>query len=85
MQKPSLGRVVLALVEPTTNGGADIAPAVVVRVGAAHDDGSHTVNVKADLDSSTSPKWMTGVRLCPDEETARAYDGAAAFWPPRAR
>ncbi|WP_406324477.1 hypothetical protein [Streptomyces niveus] len=85
MQTPSLGRVVLVLVNPITNGGFDVAPATVVRVGAEHPDGTWTVNVKADLDASTTAKWLTSVRLHPDEETARAYDGTAAYWPPRAR
>lgn len=85
MQTPSLGRVVLVLVSPVTNGGSDVAPATVVRVGPEHADGSRTVNVKADLDSSTTAKWMTSVRLHADEEAARSHDGAAAFWPPRVR
>lgn len=85
MQTPSLGRVVLVLVNPVTNGGSDLAPATVVRVGLKHSDGTWAVNVKADLDAPTTAKWLTSVRLHPDEETAREYDGQAAFWPPRAR
>lgn len=85
MQTPSLGRVVHVLVNALTNSGSDIAPATVVRVGAERDDGSWTVNVKADLDAATTAKWMTGVRLFATENDARAYDGPAAFWPPRTR
>lgn len=85
MQTPSLGRVVLVLVNPVTNGGSDVAPATVVRVGPEHPDGTWTVNVKADLDASTTAKWLTSVRLHPDEESARECKGFAAFWPPRAR
>ncbi|MFJ9214232.1 hypothetical protein [Streptomyces sp. NPDC102264] len=85
MQTPSLGRVVHVLVNPITNNGSDIAPATVVRVGPKHADGSWSVNLKADLDASTTARWLTSVRLHADEETARGYDGAAAFWPPRVR
>lgn len=85
MQTPSLGRVVLVLVSAVTNSGADVAPATVVHVGAEHGDGSWTVNVKVDLDSATTAKWLTGIRLFPDEVAARAFDGGAAFWPPRTR
>ena len=82
-QTPTLGRVVLVLVAPVTNNGSDIAPATVVRVSGNPDGWS--VNLKVDLDGATTAKWLTSVRLFDTEETARAYDGAAAFWPPRAR
>lgn len=85
MQTPSLGRVVLVLVNPVTNGGSDVAPATVVRVGPEHADGSRTVNVKVDLDASTTAKWMTSVRLFDTEEAARECKGFAAFWLPRVR
>lgn len=85
MQTPSLGRVVHVLVNALTNSGSDVAPATVVHVGSERDDGSWTVNLKVDLDSATTAKWLTGVRLFPDEAAARAFDGEAAFWPPRTR
>ncbi|WP_405611354.1 hypothetical protein [Streptomyces sp. NBC_01508] len=85
MQKPSLGRVVLVLVAPVTNGGSDVAPATVVRVHNQRPDGTWVVGLKVHLDSSTSSRWVKTVRLFPDEEAARANDGEAAFWPPRAR
>lgn len=82
-QTPSLGRVVLVLVNPITNNGADAAPATVTRVWEQRVDGSWTVNLKANLDSPTSSKWCTSVSLFDTEEAARAHDGEAAYWPPR--
>lgn len=85
-QTPSLGRVVHVLVASVTNNGSDIAPATIVRViGSERPDGSWTVGLKVDLDSATPSKWMQVVRLFADEEAARAFDGDAAFWPPRVR
>lgn len=82
-QKPSLGRVVLVLVEPTTNNGSDTAPATVTRVWSEQQDGSWLVNVKVALDS-VSDRWLTSIPLFGTEDDARAYTGPnAAFWPPR--
>ncbi|MGW1463845.1 hypothetical protein ACWCPT_05755 [Streptomyces sp. NPDC002308] len=82
-QTPSLGRVVLVLVNPITNSGADAAPATITRVWEQQPDGSWLVNLKADLDAATSAKWLTSVRLFDTEDAARDHDGEAAFWPPR--
>ncbi|MEU2402811.1 hypothetical protein ABZ609_00495 [Streptomyces rubiginosohelvolus] len=82
-QTPSLGRVVLVLVNPITNNGSDIAPAMVTRVWEQGKDGSWGVNLKANLDSPTTSKWFTSVRLFDTEDEARAHDGEAAYWPPR--
>ena len=82
-QTPSLGRVVLVLVNPITNNGADAAPATVTRVWEQRPDGAWLVNLKAHLDSPTSSKWFTSVALFDTEKAARAHDGEAAYWPPR--
>jgi hypothetical protein len=92
MQMPSLGRIVLVTVHPTTNNGADVAPAVITRV--FRDD---LVNVKVLLDGADGAKAMTSVGLYADREAADAararrdeetphmaeYDFTAAYWPPR--
>lgn len=83
VQTPSLGRVVLALVNPATNNGADVAPAVLTRVWNEQPDGSWVVNCKVNLDGDGSA-WLTSARLFDDEAQARAFGGQALFWPPRA-
>ncbi|MFD9763187.1 hypothetical protein ACFWXI_06540 [[Kitasatospora] papulosa] len=82
-QTPSLGRVVLVLVNPITNNGADAAPATITRVWEQQPDGSSLVNLKAHLDAPTSSKWLTSVRLFDTAEAAQAHDGEAAYWPSR--
>lgn len=83
MQKPSLARMVLAVVDPHFNNGGDVAPAVVTRVGGEHPDGGWIVNLKVHLDA-TGDEWKTSVRLVDTEEDARALGGRhVAFWPPR--
>ena len=74
--KPSLARMVLAVVDPALNNGADVAPAVITRVWS-----DELVNVRVLLDSE-AVLWKTSVSLCADEDTARAK-GHAVYWPPR--
>lgn len=85
-QIPSLGRVVLALVTPEWNNGADVAPAEITRVWSAHPDGGWTVNYKINLDGE-GQQWKTSARLFDTQPEAQAYTAstglAAAFWPPR--
>lgn len=83
MQQPSLGRVVIAVVDPAWNNGAGEAPAEIVRVWS-EGDGFWTVNVKANLDGE-GQRWMTSVRLYESAELARAAGGTAhvAYWPAR--
>lgn len=83
MQTPSLGRVVIAKAEPTQNNGADRAPAVITRVWGEHPQGGWTVNLRVTLDAFTMPTWLTSVRLFDTEDEALAYQGPAAYWPPR--
>lgn len=86
MQQPSLGRVVLAVVNPTMNNGSDVAPATITRVWAENPGGYWVVNYKVTLDSSGADLWVSSARLYADELEAREYvaNGSnAAFWPPR--
>ena len=73
--KPSLGRIVLAPVDPAQNNGADVAPAVITRVWS-----DEIVNVRVLLDSD-AVLWKTSVALCADEEAAKGLH--AVYWPPR--
>lgn len=92
-QKPSVGRIVLVTVHPTTNNGADTAPAVVTRVWS-----DELVNVAVFLDGANGTKAQTSVPLFADREAldaAKARRDAdrhphavdltftAAYWPPR--
>lgn len=75
MQKPSLGRIVLAPVDPAINNGSDVAPALITRVWSGE-----LVNVRVLLDSD-AVLWKTSVSLCADEDAARGMH--AVYWPPR--
>jgi subtilisin-like proprotein convertase family protein len=86
MQKPSLGRVVIALVNPNENNGSDVAPAEITRVWSEREDGTWTINVKVNLDGP-GHIWKTSIHLLDTEEQARAAYGNSpahvAFWPAR--
>lgn len=90
---PSIGRIVHAVVDPAENNGADIAPAVIVRVWPSPDPDAAPnagyVNARVLLDGHDTP-WITSVHLYESEETARAavaehpqLAGRVLFWPPR--
>jgi hypothetical protein len=84
VQTPSLGRVVIVLVEPTMNNGSDVASASITRVWSKHPDGDRwTINAKVTLDSSGGDLWKTSIGLFDTEEQARANGPHSAFWPPR--
>lgn len=91
MQKPSLCRFVLVTVDPHSNNGSDVAPAVITRVWS-----DTLVNVRVFRDG-TDVAWITSVTL---HETREELDEArdareaaaphlagtvyhAAYWPPR--
>jgi hypothetical protein len=80
--KPSLCRMVIAIVDPANNNGADVAPAVITRVWGQQPDGAWTVNVQVFNDSPVS-EWKTSIVLFDTEEQAREHGTHAAFWPPR--
>jgi hypothetical protein len=85
MQEASLGRIVLAKVDPRQNNGSDEAPAVIV---AVNDD--DTVNLRALLDGDAN-LWLTKVKLVDerpdddDEDVETNVSGVqrVAYWPPR--
>jgi hypothetical protein len=85
--KPSVGRIVHALVPPSGNNGAPIAPAIITRVWS--DD---VINIRVFSDGSTGTPLYTSIRLFEDqaaaeawvvEQTSSEWRPVAAFWPPR--
>ena len=91
MQKPSLGRIVLVTVDPHSNNGSDVAPAVITRVWS-----DSMINVRV-LRDGVDVAWMTSITL---HQTREELDDAgdareaaaphlagtvyhAAYWPPR--
>lgn len=91
-QKPSVGRIVLATVHPTTNNGTDIAPAVITRVW-----GDGLVNVQIFRDGASGSHPATSIGLYPNRKELDAAKArrdteqphladttfTAAYWPPR--
>lgn len=86
MQKPSPGRIVIAVGGSAANNGADVAPAVITRVWSEHPDGGWTINATV-LPDYGQPVFASSTRLFDTEEEARANlphpSSIAAFWPPR--
>lgn len=92
----TVGRIVHVLVDPASNNGSDIAPAIITRVFS--DD---LVNYRILLDANGEPVWRSSAKLCADEAAARfahaewvkvANEGGIhgdrptgniAFWPAR--
>lgn len=67
MQKPSVGRIVHVLIDPTMNNGSDVAPAIITRVwpsGGPVDAtgfvGYINVRVLADSDNTL---WLGSINL----------------------
>jgi hypothetical protein len=56
VQKPSVGRIVLVPMDPGTNNGAEVAPAIVTQVWS--DD---LINVRV-FANNTSTEWRTSSR-----------------------
>jgi hypothetical protein len=92
-QRPSVGRIVLVTVEPTTNNGADVAPALITRVWS-----DSLVNVQVFRDAGHGGQAATSVPLYDDRAAldaakaerdnaalphALALTYTAAYWPPR--
>lgn len=85
MQKPSIGRIVVALVPPELNNGSDEAPAVITRVWSEHPAGGWVVNLRILCDSDNTV-WKTSVRLAderPDVVKRNVGAPLVAWWPPR--
>lgn len=76
---PSIGRIVIAIVDPNFNNGSDVCPAIITRVW-----GPNMVNIKT-LNDSTNTEWKTSVTLYHDEVAARAPGAVSrcCFWPAR--
>lgn len=79
--KPSIGCIVLVPIQPDSNNGSDVAPAIITRVWDEHPLHGWLVNVRVLCDGEAT-LWLTSVSLCDTEEQAREH-GLAAFWPPR--
>lgn len=89
--KAAVGKIVHVLVDPRSNGGEEVASAVITKVG--EDD---VVNVKVFLDAPEN-EWRTGVSLFDnrsdlDKDVEKGEDeddeteprtNRSAFWPPR--
>jgi hypothetical protein len=86
MQKPSLGRIVLAVGGSARSNGADVAPAIITRVWSEHPAGGWTVNLTV-LPDFGQPVLASSAVLYEDEQTAREHlpyeSSIAAYWPPR--
>lgn len=83
---PTVGRWVHVLMDPSTNNGSDVAPAVITRVWS-----DTCVNVRVLRDSNVTD-WKTSVPLYPTRADAEAKHAelpaamrperpAGAFWP----
>ena len=73
---PTIGRVVLVPMDPATNNGADVAPAIITRVWT-----ETMVNVRV-LGDRNDVEWRTSLRLH-DERPADVEGTHHAWWPPR--
>lgn len=88
--KPTVGRIVHVIVDPSQNNGSDVAPAVITRVW-----NEQGINARVLLDGAETP-WKTSIPLYESREELEAANaqmvvtGGArpqpfgAFWPPRA-
>lgn len=88
-QKPSVGRMVIAVGFKARSNGTDVAPAIITRVWSQRDDDAWCVNVKLLLDAG-GIEDATSAYLFADEPAARAsIDGkgreymTALHWPER--
>lgn len=88
MQKPSPGRVIMAVGGSAASNGADVAPALITRVWPNENaaDGTWLINATVFPDYG-DPVFATSTKLYDTEEQARANlpypSSIAAYWPPR--
>lgn len=77
---PTIGRIVIARVDPLQNNGATEAPAIITRVW-----GPGMVNLRVFVDTAAMPLSQTSAKLFESQEDAEK-DGAtlACWWPARA-
>lgn len=85
MSQPYLGQPVLTKVDPRTNNGEDVAPALITKVKGEGDDQS--VNVRVFLDTGADTR-VTNVKFetkQPDEDSDDVNTDASgvqrACWP----
>lgn len=69
-QTPTVGRHVHVLVDPSSNNGSDVAPAIITRVWSPS---SINARVFHDIAGSSTIDGLTSIPLHADEETARAH------------
>lgn len=74
--KPSIGRIVHVIADPTKNNGSDVAAAVITRVWT-----DTMINVKV-LTDGPQDYWQTSIDLH-DERPQDDSIKRAAWWPPR--
>lgn len=81
MQKPSLGRIVHAVVDPRINNDDDVAMAFITRVRNV--DGEDRVNLRVLLDTGADIR-LTNVKVFDSRPDSDETEGQrVAFWPPR--
>jgi hypothetical protein len=85
---PTVGRIVLVIVDPDTNNGSEIAPAIITRVWSGNDERA-TVNYRILGEGPASEDdWKSSAQLFANEQAARAamvkafQDGAAQGYAP---
>lgn len=77
MQKPSLGRIVHVPMDPKTNNGAAVAPAIITRVWS---DTTVNLRVLADGDYTV---WRTSSTFAEDLADLDQAHHNYWTWPPR--
>jgi hypothetical protein len=77
-QQPSVGRIVLVPMEPTSNNGAEVAPAIITRVWSPT-----CVNLRVIPDSPTSPFLRTSQTYAEELPLAADAPPSTWTWPPR--
>lgn len=83
MNKPSIGRIVIAAILPEMNNGSGEAPAIITRVWGQRPDGGWTVNIRIFPDNPGSEIVATSVHLTEEKPEGAPAHGRACWWPPR--
>lgn len=85
--KPAMGMVVYAVVDPRINNGEDVAPALITRVKGGEDE-EQRVNLRVLLDTGADLR-LSNVKLCDErpetneENVGKTVEGTqrVAYWP----
>lgn len=89
MKTPSMGRVVLAIVDPRINNGEDEAVGIITRVLDSENGDENRVNLRVLLDTGADQRLSNVLLLDerPDSDEDLPDDVKStrrvAFWPPR--